>query len=104
MARGRGDMVIAAKQPAENGAAGYDSLQIIAHEMTHRKVLEIFSRFPRRGKLLEIPAGEGALAWQLHKLQYEVTGGDIDPDFFKVTPIPCIRLDMNHPFPLPDGQ
>lgn len=82
----------------------YDDLQIIAHEKTHRKVLEIFSRFPNRGKLLEIPAGEGALAWQLQKLGFEVTGGDIDPGFFKVSSIPCIRLDMNRPFPLEDGQ
>jgi SAM-dependent methyltransferase len=96
--------------PASNGqaAAGasacYDKLQIIAHERTHRRVLEIFSRFPSRGRLLEIPAGEGALAWQLHKLKYDVTGGDIDPSFFKVTPIPCIYLDMNRPFPIPDEQ
>ncbi|MBZ5499815.1 MAG: methyltransferase domain-containing protein [Acidobacteriia bacterium] len=81
-------------------AAGYEHLQIIAHEKTHRKVLEIFSRFPSRGPLLEIPAGEGALAWQLHKMGYDVTGGDIDPGFFKVASIPCIHLDMNRPFPV----
>ncbi len=97
-------MAIPAGTAASNETAVYDSLQIIAHEATHRRVLEIFSRIPRRGKLLEIPAGEGALAWQLHKLHYEVTGGDIDPGFFKVAPIPCIRLDMNQTFPLPDEQ
>jgi len=91
-------------QAAAGASACYDKLQIIAHERTHRRVLEIFSRFPSRGKLLEIPAGEGALAWQLHKLQYDVTAGDIDPSFFKVAPIPCIYLDMNHPFPLADEQ
>jgi SAM-dependent methyltransferase len=97
-------MSVLAEQSAVDETGCYDKLQIIAHEKTHRKVLEIFSRFPRRGKLLEIPAGEGALAWQLHKLRYEVTGGDIDPSFFKVAPIPCVHLDMNHVFPLPDKQ
>jgi SAM-dependent methyltransferase len=82
----------------------YDNLQIIAHEKTHRKVLEIFSSFEKRGKLLEIPAGEGALAWQLHKLGYDVTGGDVDPKFFKVRPLRCIYVDMNKPFPIDDGQ
>jgi SAM-dependent methyltransferase len=82
----------------------YENLQIIAHEKTHRKVLEIFSRFPTRGELLEIPAGEGAMAWRLHKLGYTVTCGDIDPSFFKVPPIRCVYLDMNQAFPLPDGQ
>jgi SAM-dependent methyltransferase len=85
-------------------AEAYDRLQIIAHEKTHSRVLEILGRFPSRGPLLEIPAGEGALAWQLHKLGYEVTGGDIDPAFFKVRPLRCIYLDMDRPFPLPDGS
>ncbi|MGA2262141.1 MAG: methyltransferase domain-containing protein [Acidobacteriota bacterium] len=97
-------MSIPSKRAADENAAGCESLQVIAHEKTHRKVIEIFARFPRRGPLLEIPAGEGALAWQLHKLRYDVTSGDIDPSFFKVTPLPCIYLDMNRPFPLADEQ
>lgn len=97
-------------QPHREGTAGspdddrYEKLQIIAHEKTHRKVLEIFSRLGRRGSLLEIPAGEGALAWQLRKLGYDVTAGDIDPPFFKVRPIPCIFLDLNRPFPIEDER
>lgn len=82
----------------------YEKLQIIAHEKTHRKVLDIFARFPNRGKLLEIPAGEGALAWQLCKLGYDVTAGDIDPKFFKVRQIPCLYLDLNQRFPIEDEQ
>ncbi len=91
-------------QDPTDAARSYERLQIIAHEKTHRKVLEIFARFPARGRLLEIPGGEGALAWQLHKLGYEVTAGDIDPEFFKVEPIPCLRLDLNARFPVEDGQ
>ena len=86
------------------GVQAYENLQIIAHEKTHRKVLEIFAAFPTRGELLEIPAGEGALAWQLHKLGYKVTAGDIDPKFFKVRPIPCMAVDLNLPFPVEDAR
>jgi len=82
----------------------YESLQIIAHEKTHHRVMDVFTSFPQRGSLLEIPAGEGALAWQLHKLGYAVTAGDIDPKFFKVDPIPCIYLDLNRKFPLEDEK
>jgi SAM-dependent methyltransferase len=85
-------------------AAVYEKLQIIAHEKTHRKVLAIFSAFPDRAPLLEIPAGEGALAWQLHKLGYSVTAGDIDPAFCKVKVIPRIYLDLNRRFPIEDGR
>lgn len=89
---------------AAGDTLAFENLQVIAHEKTHYKVIGIFSRFPTRGKLLEIPAGEGALAWQLHKLGYSVTAGDIDPKFFKVTPIPCIYLDLNKRFPIEDEQ
>jgi ubiquinone/menaquinone biosynthesis C-methylase UbiE len=85
-------------------AAVYEKLQIIAHEKTHRTVLAIFSAFPERGSLLEIPAGEGALAWQLHKLGYSVTAGDIDPAFCKVRVIPRIYLDLNRRFPIEDER
>jgi SAM-dependent methyltransferase len=44
------------------------------------------------------------MAWQLHKLGYTVTGGDIDPSFFKVPPIQCVYLDMNRAFPFPDAR
>jgi SAM-dependent methyltransferase len=86
--------------PSADETRVYENLQIIAHEKTHRKVLEIFTAFPNRGELLEIPAGEGALAWQLHKLGYKVTAGDIDPRFFKVRVIPCVAVDLNSRFPL----
>jgi len=89
-------------------AAGVDreteNLQVIAHDKTHRKVLQIFAAFPQRGELLEVPAGEGALARQLSKLGYDVTAGDIDPEFFKAQPLPCISIDLNRKFPLEDDR
>jgi len=95
---------MAKPMPGLHDTQAYEKLQILAHGRTHRKVLEIFSRFPERGKLLEIPAGEGALAWQLGKLGYTVTAGDIDPSFFKVGSIPCIYLDLNQKFPIEDDE
>jgi 2-polyprenyl-3-methyl-5-hydroxy-6-metoxy-1,4-benzoquinol methylase len=95
---------IPVRSVSEENSEAYEKLQIIAHEKTHRKVLQIFSDLKERGSLLEIPAGEGALAWQLQKLGYDVTAGDIDPNFFKIASIPCLRLDMNQRFPLDDGQ
>jgi len=89
--------------PAEDTQA-YEKLQIIAHEKTHQKVLKLFAAFPNRGTLLEVPAGEGALAWQLKKLGYTVTAGDIDPKFFKVRSIPCIPIDLNRKFSVKDEQ
>jgi len=92
------------KAPPPERAAAYEQLQIIAHGRTHRRVLELFSGMPGRGRLLEVPAGEGALAWQLLKLGFDVTAGDIDPHFFKVDPIKCLRVDLNARFPIEDAQ
>ncbi len=89
---------------AAEDTQAYENLQIIAHEKTHRRVLRIFAAFPNRGALLDIPAGEGALAWQLKKLGYSVTAGDIDPKFFKVSSIQCIPIDLNRKFPVEDQQ
>jgi 2-polyprenyl-3-methyl-5-hydroxy-6-metoxy-1,4-benzoquinol methylase len=96
--------IVSTLMPPQSDTSAFEKLQIIAHERTHRKVVEIFSRFDDRGRLLEIPAGEGALAWQLHKAGYEVTAGDIDPKFFKVAPIPCVHIDLNRRFPIEDSQ
>jgi 2-polyprenyl-3-methyl-5-hydroxy-6-metoxy-1,4-benzoquinol methylase len=95
---------VAPRPASEPEEQNYENLQIIAHGRTHRKVIDIFARFPARGSLLEVPAGEGALAWQLHKLGYTVTAGDIDPHFFKVTSIPCVYVDLNQQFPFPNGE
>lgn len=79
-----------------------ERLQIIAHEKTHHRVLDIFRSFGGQGRVLEIPAGEGALAWRLSELGYDVLGGDVDPAFFKVPFLECVSLDMNARFPLED--
>jgi SAM-dependent methyltransferase len=80
-----------------------EKLQIIAHERTHHRVLDLFKEFGGQGKVLEIPAGEGALAWRLSRMGYEVIGGDVDPAFFKVPFLKCLYLDMNRNFPVEDG-
>jgi SAM-dependent methyltransferase len=91
-------------EAATEDTASYERLQIIAHERTHQRVLEIFEDFPKRGRLLEVPAGEGALAWQLKKRGYTVTAGEIDPKFFKVTSIPCVYVDLNQELPFAADQ
>ena len=92
------------RSPLTEDACDGSRLQIIAHARTHQKVIELFSSFKSRGKVLEIPAGEGALAWRIQQLGYTVTAGDIDPTFFKVPTIPCLFLDMNRKFPIENDQ
>lgn len=73
--------------------------QIIAHEKTFFKVLDLLEKLPR-GKVLDLPSGEGALSYSLAKIGFQVTAGDIDPRFFKADGIECMKIDMNHDIPL----
>jgi SAM-dependent methyltransferase len=78
-----------------------DGFQVIAHEKTFFKILDLFDELPR-GKILDIPSGEGGLSHCLREMGFEVVGADIDPRFFKASGIQCLNIDMNRPFPLED--
>ncbi|MFM9903386.1 MAG: class I SAM-dependent methyltransferase [Pyrinomonadaceae bacterium] len=57
--------------------------QPIAHEAIHETVEKIFGDQPR-GRLLDVPAGEGALAQRLKKLGYDVACCDLYPEIFRL--------------------
>ncbi|MBI4445336.1 MAG: methyltransferase domain-containing protein [Acidobacteria bacterium] len=73
--------------------------QIIAHERTFFRIVDLVESLPR-GRLLDIPAGEGAISHVLRPLGFEVTAADIDPAFFKAEGIPCLHADMNREIPV----
>ncbi len=57
-----------------------------------------------KGKLLDVPAGEGAFSFSARELGFDVTAGDIDPAFFKVAGIQCRFMDMNQRLDAADGE
>jgi len=77
--------------------------QIIAHGKTFLRVLRLVSDLPK-GKLLDLPAGEGAFSFSARELGFTVVAGDIDPRFFKVAGIECRYMDMNHRLDATDGE
>lgn len=77
--------------------------QIIAHERTLFKVLDLLQTLPR-GKVLDIPSGEGGLSHCMQNMGFQVVAGDLDPGFFKATGIDCFRIDMNRPLGLEDAS
>ncbi len=68
---------------------------------TQEKVLSILQEMPS-GKLLDAPAGEGALSQRLREA-YDVIPVDIDEKFFKLTGLPFKRVDLNQPLPFEDS-
>lgn len=55
----------------------------IAHEAIHETVENILRDGPR-GRLLDVPAGEGALALRLERLGYRVSCCDLYPEIFRL--------------------
>lgn len=71
----------------------------LAHEAIHETVERILEK-EKSGKLLDVPAGEGALALRLQNLGFEVFCCDLYPQIFKLenTEIRKGNLDAALPF------
>lgn len=68
---------------------------------TQERVLSILQTMPP-GKLLDAPAGEGALSQRLRQ-SHNVIPVDIDEKYFRLTGLPFKRVDLNKPLPF-DGS
>jgi SAM-dependent methyltransferase len=75
--------------------------QIIAHEKTILRVLDLLDKLPR-GRMLDVPAGEGGVSVAVKDMGFDALAGDIDPKFFKAQGIECLFMDMNKALPLED--
>lgn len=79
------------------------TLVALAGPRTHRRVIELMTAGPARGRVLDIPTGTGALAVQLHARGFEVQPADIDPGMFAAAPtLTCRYADMDRPLDFPD--
>ena len=74
-----------------------------APRRVHEQVLSLLVE-EKPGRLLDVPAGEGAFASQARLKGYEVSCGDIAPARFKVQDIPCARVDLNERWPYKNDE
>ena len=74
-------------------------VQAIAHEAIHETVQEIL-KGETRGTILDIPAGQGALAHRLQSVGFTVSCADLYPQIFKLvgTEIKFGNLDGDLPY------
>jgi len=68
---------------------------------TQEKVLSILKNMPS-GKILDAPAGEGALSQKLRN-NYELYAVDIDENYFKLSGVPFKKVDLNKELPFEDS-
>ncbi|MDQ3817417.1 MAG: class I SAM-dependent methyltransferase [Acidobacteriota bacterium] len=75
----------------------------LAHEASHETVAQILSPLPR-GRLLDVPAGEGALASRLLKMGFDISCCDLYPEIFRARGIEIKRGDLNSRLPYDDNE
>lgn len=75
----------------------------LAHVAIHDTVERLLTDAPR-GALLDVPAGEGALAKRLKDLGYRVFCSDLYPQIFKLEGIEIAQGDLDGRLPYDDGS
>jgi len=74
----------------------------LAHEAIHETAAKILES-AERGKVLDVPAGEGALALRLKKLGFEVFCCDLYTEFFKLPETEIKQGNLDARLPYDDG-
>ncbi len=80
-----------------------DMIKPLAHEAVHTTVVRILEGLPP-GTLLDVPAGEGALAVHLLRLGYDVRCCDLHPEIFKLREVEIKRGDLSQAQPYDDAS
>lgn len=75
----------------------------LAHLAIHDRVVELLSLLPR-GNLLDVPAGEGALAARLMQSGFTVHCCDLYPEIFRLKGVEIKQGDLLQRLPYGDGE
>lgn len=82
-----------------------DPLAVLAGPQTHQTVLRLAKEYlPAGAKILDCPAGSGALARELHRAGFSVVPADLLPENFGFAELECVSLDMSKRFPFLDDS
>ncbi len=75
----------------------------LAHIAVYEKVENILASHPR-GRVLDVPAGQGALGVRLKSLGFDVSCCDLYPQIFSVPDIPVKQGNMDATLPYADAE
>ena len=75
----------------------------LAHQAVHDTAVNILQNLAR-GKLLDVPAGEGALAARLIEAGFEVQCCDLYPEIFQLSAVEIRQGDLAGTLPYPDAS
>ncbi len=75
----------------------------LAHEAIHETVERLLADRPR-GRLLDVPTGEGALAKRLIAKGFDTVCADLYPEIFKLDGTLFEKVDLDGPLPFSDAS
>jgi len=81
----------------------YRGIPIMGMRGIHERVTELLARLPHGARVLDVPAGRGALTLRLHDQGLAAEGADLFPDLFQAPDLRCTQADMNGALPFDDG-
>jgi len=84
-----------------NSQQDHDEAVAMTAPFVHDKVIEITSALSK-GRVLDIPCGQGALADRLRKQGFKIFCGDYDSDNYRIQGGHLLRLDLNCNLPYKD--
>lgn len=67
-------------------------------------VLAYLAAEPARGRLLELPCGDGQTTQKILDLGYEVVPADLSPEHYRLGEPKCVKVDMTDSFPFEDAS
>jgi 2-polyprenyl-3-methyl-5-hydroxy-6-metoxy-1,4-benzoquinol methylase len=76
----------------------------LAHEAIHETVAQVLGAQGERGTLLDVPAGEGALAARLMRAGFEVRCCDLYPQIFRLPGVEIKGGDLSATLPYADAS
>lgn len=77
--------------------------KILGFQHRYDKVVEIMSRFPNKGKLLDAGAKHGKITKKLRESGFDVVAADINPSEFPTQDIPLIITNFNDSLPFKEA-
>lgn len=80
---------------------GGPDIHPLARNGVHEKIIAYLADKPR-GRILDVPTGQGALAKKLHEIGFTVTCCDIEPNQFLAKELTVERGDLNGRLPYGD--
>jgi len=90
--------------PATGTAENVREAVPLAHEAIHETVAQILGAQTKRGLLLDVPAGEGALAARLIRVGFDVRCCDLYPQIFRLPRVEIKAGDLSGTLPYADAS